>query len=73
MLANLKGTTMTTEWLVERVDPNNNYEVEARWLTDTDLILFLVEKEGWKVRKSREVVVYNPLSKLKQFLSRIFH
>jgi hypothetical protein len=60
-----------TEWLVERYDPKNEFRLESRWLTDTKLIELLVNKEGWKVRKSREVVVSSPLSWLKQVLSRI--
>ena len=59
-----------TEYLVERFDPKNEFRLESRWLTDTKLIDLLV-KEGWKVRKSREVVVPNPLSWIKQALSRI--
>jgi hypothetical protein len=60
-----------TEWLVEHADPNNNYIVESRWISDPKLADLLIKK-GWKLRKSREVVISNPLSKLKQFLSRIF-
>lgn len=60
------------EYLVEYVDPNNNYIVVSRWISDEKLLDQLI-KEGWKYRKSRYTTSPKQIvfRKLNQWLKRI--